>query len=209
MKRERIDLTGMRFGKLTVLSFSHADKSGKAMWLCQCDCGNKKIIASGNLRSGNSKSCGCLHKEMLTQRMLTHGETGGRLYWIWHGMKARCLNPKEPAYKHYGKRGIMVCNEWKNSFEAFRDWAIANGYANNLTIDRIDNNGNYEPSNCRWATAKEQANNKRSSYYITYCGKTQTIKQWADELGINYYTLHSRIVRRGWSVEKAFAKGVG
>ena len=134
-----------------------------------------------------------------------HGETGTRLYWTWHGMKARCFNPRESHFTDYGGRGITVCAEWL-SFEGFRDWALANGYADNLTIDRIDVNGNYEPNNCRWATTVEQANNTRRNHKITFNGKTQNIKQWADELGINYYTLHSRITKSKWDVEKALSK---
>ena len=123
-------------------------------------------------------------------------------------MKNRCTCESWEHFNNYGGRGITVCDEWKNSFEAFRDWAIANGYQDDLTIDRIDVNGNYEPSNCRWATNKEQCNNTRKTVYLEYQGKRQSIKQWADELGINYNTLYSRLTTKKWSVEKALSTSV-
>ncbi|MBQ5655948.1 MAG: hypothetical protein IIV14_00755 [Bacteroidaceae bacterium] len=201
----RIDLTGQRFGRLVVIEYAGSNNHKRAAWRCLCDCGNQKIVDSGNLRSGNSQSCGCLHNELLSERYTTHGETGSRLYWIWHGMKARCLNAKDKRYGDYGGRGIKVCDEWL-SYEGFRDWAMANGYADNLTIDRLEVNGNYEPSNCRWATDVQQSNNKRNNRRITFNGKTQTIKQWADELGVKYNTLYFRIARSGWDVEKALTR---
>ena len=143
------DLTGQRFGRLTVLERT------ELKWLCKCDCGNKKIVAGGHLVSGDTKSCGCLR--------IKHGMRNTRLYSIWHGMKERCYNTKHKFYKHYGGRGIKVCEEWKNDFQTFADWALSHGYADNLTIDRIDVNGNYEPSNCQWATNAEQQRNKRNS----------------------------------------------
>lgn len=135
-------------------------------------------------------------------------ERGGmrtRLYDIWNNMKQRCLNTHRADYRRYGGRGIKVCKEWMN-FKNFEKWAISNGYSNKLTLDRVDNNGNYEPINCRWANDDMQRNNKRTSHFVTYNGKTQTIKQWANELGINYYTLHSRINKRHWDIVKALKK---
>lgn len=126
-----------------------------------------------------------------------------RLYSIRQNMKSRCYNRNHIEYANYGGRGITICEEWKNSFEAFRDWALSHGYADNLSIDRIDNDGNYTPENCRWATKKEQANNRKSNRLITYNGKTQNLKQWADESGIDYKILHDRITRYKWSAEKA------
>lgn len=205
MKKTRIDLSGKRFGRLTVLRYDHTDKCGHGMWLCQCDCGNKKIVIGGNLKSGNSKSCGCLHNEQLAERTTTHGCYGTRLYWIWAKMKSRCMNYKDKYFADYGGRGITVCDEWLK-FEDFQDWAMANGYTDELTIDRIDVNGNYEPSNCRWATRMEQTANRRVSRCITFDGKTKTISQWAAEYGLNYYTLYSR-VKRGWPIEEALQRG--
>lgn len=134
-----------------------------------------------------------------------HGMSHSRLYQIWNGMTQRCSNPKTISYKYYGGKGITVCDEWKSCFKTFCEWAMANGYADNLTIDRIDRNGNYEPSNCRWASYKVQQNNTSYNRLLTYCGETHNITQWAEITGIQRSTLYNRI-RRGWNVEKALTK---
>lgn len=206
MRKTRIDCVGQHFGKLTVIEYHGTNKHGQSEWLCQCDCGKQTVVTKTNLQTGNTKSCGCLHNALLIQNSTKHGETATRLYWTWHGMKARCFNPNDSRFKDYGGRGITVCDEWIR-FEGFRAWAMSSGYADNLTIDRIDNDGNYCPENCRWTTNKQQANNKRTNRMVTHNGKTQTIKQWADELGINYNTLYTRLVQYGWTVEKAFGEG--
>lgn len=155
------DLAGQRFGRLIALCDTGKRRAGKPLWKCRCDCGKTVEVASGNLVSGNSKSCGCASVEKLMERNVTHGGSGTRLHRIWDSMKTRCTNPNSKTFKYYGGRGISVCTEWLHDFTAFRDWALANGYRDDLTLDRIDTDGNYGPTNCRWATWHEQRMNQR------------------------------------------------
>jgi hypothetical protein len=140
---------------------------------------------------------------------IKHGMSHARIYRIWNRMRERCYRTKDKSYQDYGKRGITVCEEWKRDFKAFYEWAMANGYTDDLTIDRINVNGNYDPSNCRWITKKEQSCNTRKSHFITYGGKTQTISQWAEQIGIKSKTLYQRINEYHWDIEKALTTPIG
>lgn len=164
-----IDITGQRFGNLVVVKRSGSDKNGKnSLWICQCDCGGSTIATGTHLRNGHTTSCGCVKQKNFvagginTRFAPTHNQSRTRLYHTYYGMKARCYNPKNKKYHLYGGRGIAVCAEWLNSFEAFYIWAVANGYRDNLTIDRKDNDKGYSPDNCRWITRAENNRNRRN-----------------------------------------------
>ena len=197
-----VDLTGMRFGRLTVVERA-GNKGKKAAWLCVCDCGNTLITTGENLRCGDTQSCGCYNRERSSVTNTKHGHSRSKLYAIHQSMKARCYNPNNKQYKDYGDRGIKVCDEWLNNFEVFYKWAMANGYEEHLTVDRIDNNGNYCPENCRWTTMKQQSNNRRNNNYITYNGETHTLSEWARITKQDRGALNSRINKYHWSIEKA------
>lgn len=208
------DIINKKFGRLLVLKIDKkvpryypngTIRGHRTYYKCQCECGNIVSIERSCLLSGTTKSCGCYAKEKAKTANITHNLTHHRLYNIFHKMRARCLKTKCKSYPNYGGRGITICPEWKNNFLAFYNWAINNGYSDNLSLDRIDVNGNYEPSNCRWTTSKIQNNNKRSNFLITIYNRTQTLKEWCDEKGLNYEVVSSRI-SRGWSLEDAFNK---
>ena len=206
MPREINDLTGKRFGRLIVISRAKNSASGKPMWNCLCDCGAEKVIGGSALMNG-TKSCGCYRKEWAAAQQYRHGDTHNRLYNVWNMMKQRCGDKNNKHYNNYGGRGISVCKEWRADYIAFRDWAFANGYdpkapKGKCTIDRIDNNGNYCPENCRWVSTKEQARNTRRNRIIELNGKRQTLAEWAEETGIYYLTIHNRL-KSGWRVEDA------
>lgn len=193
-----IDLTGQRFGRLTVLEYAGYQKG--VMWKCRCDCGQEKIVRSDHLRYGKTVSCGCYRNtvsvKVTGEKIRKHGMWNTRLYHIWIHMKQRCSPscPKHEYHRYYG-RGIRVCAEWVSDFSAFEKWAVENGYSDGLSIDRIDNNGNYEPANCRWADAEAQANNRSTSTFIAYNGETLTIAQWAKRLNIKPSTLKTALSR--------------
>ena len=199
------DIAGQRFGRLIVLDYSYSNKG--AYWLCRCDCGNEKQIKGSDLICGNIISCGCAKKERFRNMALKHGYCGHRLYTIFGNIKNRCCNPNNSSYNYYGGRGITICDEWRYNFQTFYDWAMLNGYKEDLTIDRIDNNGNYEPNNCRFITHKENCNNTRKNVYITYNNKTQTKAEWSREYNIKQDLLKDRL-KWGWSIEKALTTPV-
>ncbi len=193
------DLTGNKYGRLTVVGLSDKKSGRKSFWVCKCDCGNEKLVRSDSLKSGDVKSCGCLKKEQddINLDRTAHNHSKTNLHSKWLGIKARCYNPKEKAYKYYGARGITMCDEWKNDFVTFENWALNNGYTPDLTIERINVNDIYKPENCKWIPFKEQANNRRTTIWIEWQGQKKSLTQWADELGINRGTLNSRYSRDG------------
>lgn len=194
------DLTGKRFGRLTVIRVDKYEPSSHSTrWLCRCNCGNEKSVLASCLKAGTITSCGCYSSEQKSKRSKTHGYGNkDRLYRIWSKMKSRCYSPSDRNYHRYGGRGIEICPEWRRDFMAFRNWSIDSGYQDNLSIDRIDNNGPYSPDNCRWTDRKVQNNNRRTNVYITYKGETHTAAEWAEITGIKEATLVMR-KRNGWS----------
>ena len=209
MGRRAIDLTNQRFGRLVVIGRADpaCDAQRCARWHCRCDCGRETDVSSCNLRSGHTLSCGCLHSEIVAQVHTTHGQCRSRLYEIWKSMIQRCNNPNQQAYADYGGRGIDVCDEW-HRFENFMRWAQRTGYRDDLTIDRIDVNGGYNPFNCRWSTMREQQRNRRNNVNITFHGVTRCLSNWAQTLGVNVQTLRERIFHLGWDVERALTTPV-
>lgn len=194
-----VDLSGRRVGRLTVLRIFGRDRHNHIFWLCRCDCGKEKAIQSSCLTQRTTKSCGCLNDEAIHRtgkdaNGSTHGLTGTRLYRIWKAMKGRCGNPNKSDFYLYGARGVSVCDEWKE-FERFRDWALSAGYRDDLTLDRIDVDGNYCPANCRWLSNEQQQLNKRNTVNLTIDGVTKPLTQWAREAGLRRRTVYSRMQR--------------
>lgn len=195
-----VDIAGKKYNHLTVIKRLENAKGGVPVWECKCDCGNITTVRGSNLKNGSVKSCGCLrHKPTV----VSHNMSNTRLYHVYAGMKSRCFNKSLKTYKNYGGRGITICDEWKNNFINFYNWAMENGYKEGLTIERIDNDGNYEPKNCKWIPKSEQPNNRRMNYKFTYDGKTQNLAEWCKELGLDYKRTHSRIYKQKWDFEKA------
>lgn len=197
--KKLFDLTGKRFGKLTAL-YRTRKKCGVSAWVCRCDCGKEKVVRTSLLVNGTAQNCGC-------EPYKKHGLIDTRLYGVWTGMKRRCYEISDKYYKHYGGRGITVCDEWRNDFKSFYDWAMDNGYDENApkgkcTLDRINTNGNYEPSNCRWVDLTIQNRNKRNNRMLTFNGETLPMSVWAEKVNISEALLCGRL-SNGWSVEKA------
>lgn len=191
-----IDLTEKRYGSLTVLERA-PNRHKKTMWKCQCDCGNIVDVWGESLKNGTTKSCGCLVRETNKKLHKKHGMRESRLYVIWSGMIERCENKNSNRYENYGEKGIVICKDWRSSFNTFAIWAKSHGYDDNLTIDRIDNSKGYSPQNCRWVTMYEQFRNKTNNHFITINGETKILSDWCNFFGLNRTTVYERI-RRGW-----------
>lgn len=215
-----IDLTGQRFGMWTVIQRAETSKAGQTRWLCRCDCGTAKAVQGCHLRGGKSICCGCENNKRLSEWNRTakrkHGgaihSNRDRLYAIWSSAKGRCFTKTDKQYKNYGARGITVCDEWlgENGYENFRTWAYANGYDENAprskcTLDRIDVNGNYEPSNCRFADAVVQCNNKRNNHWLEYNGERHTVSEWSRIVGLTERQIQARLYE-GWSTERTLTQ---
>lgn len=204
-----IDLTGQRYERLTVIKRIYMTNKTGVFWLCKCDCGQESIVRSDHLRYGKIKSCGCFLKEVSApangKKNKKHGDRNTRLYKCWMGMKQRCAGTSnDSAKKHYYDKGIKVCSEWKDDFIAFKTWAINNGYDDNLTLDRIDPNGDYTPKNCRWADKYQQANNKTNNRKYKYKNEFLTMAEIARKYGISYTLLQERL-QRGWNIQQAIS----
>lgn len=202
-----VDRTGQRYGRLVVQALDSTKPATK--WLCLCDCGSVVKVLAGQLGAGRTKSCGCLRKEVsadLIRKVSYRGPGHSRRteYAVWAGIKQRCLNPNTKSFPRYGGRGITICERWKNSFTNF--YSDMGPRPDGTSIDRIDNDGHYEPSNCRWATEEDQRNNKRSNYRVAVDGRTLTIAQAARKYGVVYSNLYHRIVTLGWPIERALAQ---
>lgn len=203
-----IDMTGERCGRLIVLGFHGISKERRAEWDCVCDCGNFVVVQGKYLRNGDTLSCGCYNRDRIAKigkEHKTHGMTGTRLYNIWSSMRKRCLSETHESYPRYGGRGIKICEEW-GSFEKFLKWALENGYSENKSIDRINNDDGYYPENCRWTDMKTQSRNRSSNKRISYKGQTHCIAEWAEILGLETSTLWRRLNVLKMPLEKALQK---
>lgn len=205
MCRTMKDISGRRFGKLVVIKPTGDKKGNNYLWLCKCDCGRTIVTKSANLTSGGTQSCGCLRIKNITK----HGGTHERLYKVYSSIKGRCYNKNSPYYKNYGGRGIKICNEWLGrnvGYSNFKKWALSSGYnelakKGECTIDRIDVNGNYEPSNCRWVNQKIQQNNRRNNKKIEYNGEIKSLSEWCDILGYKKSGI-SHLLNKGYTLEE-------
>ena len=200
-------LEGQQFGRLTVKHFHGYTKNASKLWLCECECGNTTVVSTHRLVSGHTKSCGCLHKDLLKLRLTTHGGTKDRLFNVWWDVKRRCEKEYDKNFNQYGGRNIQICDEWKD-YAVFRKWAINNGYDEyakygECTLDRIDVNGNYCPENCRWISMKEQRFNCQNTVYVEINGNKYTLLQLSEMYNLPRKILYGRIVQLKWPVEKA------
>lgn len=202
-----IDITNQVFGKLTVIEF--VGRKNKHSWFrCKCECGGETITTSNNLKRGHTVSCGCYNEKMFRAASITHGLTKHPLYRSWIGMRNRCYYKKHNRFQYYGGKGIQVCKEWKDSFITFYKWGIANGWSSGTSVDRIDNEKDYSPDNCKFSNVSEQNRNRTSNINLTIDGVTKIIIEWAEMTGVNYGTIRGRL-KKGWShKESVFGKKI-
>lgn len=202
---------GQKFNRLTVVEKSHTNAHKEVVWECLCDCGKTTFVTAHNLVSGHTRSCGCLAIERAKEANTTHGETGNKLYRAYSNMMTRCYNPKYKFYRAYGGRGISVCEEWRgeHGYENFSAWAKQNGYDRSLTLDRINVDGEYSPQNCRWATMKQQQNNRTNNATYEYNGEVKTMAEWAETLGVSYGRLQAMLWKKKLPMSEAVSRIVG
>lgn len=217
MPRRKALNPGDKYGRLTVIEYAGTNKYRSALWKCVCECGKETIVRGTELRGGHVRSCGCFQREVASKAVrdyntspdyrppdnTKHGKRHSRLYGIWCNMKQRCYNPNSDRYKYYGGKGVTICDEWLHDFSPFHEWAVSNGYADNLSIDRIDVNGPYSPTNCRWTNQTEQVANRTNTVRIEYHGVTKPLAEWCRELGVNYKTAHAKL-KNGETPEMIF-----
>lgn len=203
---KKVDITGNKYGRLTVLSWHGHNNQKQRTWLCRCDCGTERIVTGSSLTTGNTTSCGCYSREATSLTFKKHGLTKTYIHRVWTGMKSRCHNPKTDKYSRYGGRGITVCDRWQYFENFLADMGMPP--FPKAEIDRKDNNGNYEPSNCSWVTKKTNGRNTSTNVYWTFNGETKCITEWAETLGIGVSSLQARVSRLGWSIEKALTEPV-
>lgn len=206
------NISGKKINDWFVISENGRSKNGSVLFLCECECGNRRTVEGRSIRSGTSTNCGCKRRQHAAERSRAactkHGGKSERLYGVWRGMKDRCKNPNSRFYSRYGGRGILVCDEWDSSYAKFREWALENGYDPTLprgacTLERTDNNLGYSPENCIWATSTVQCNNRSNNHLITFNEETHTLTEWSRMRGIRKDTLRRRLFEYGWSVERA------
>lgn len=200
---KEIDITGNKYNMLTAIKRVYGYKESGVYWLCKCDCDNECIVKKYDLVHLKQMSCGCFQKQSAREKHTKHNMKDTKLYHVWCSMRQRCLNPNNHAYNHYGGKGVTICKDWLDDFMNFYNWSMQNGYMEGLSIDRIDNDGNYEPSNCRWATREVQQNNTSKAHKITYNGVTKSPAQWARIVDVSETTIKNRLFKRNMSVEDA------